>query len=158
MGNENKFTGGCHCGAIRYEADQPPFWTGLCHCRTCQRVYGNAFGLWSTFYPKNFSITVGKPKTYKPSEWVEVGFCENCGTPITWRFLEQFIKSNNNLDLIGITNLDFIAITVGSLDNPENVKPTSQGFLDSKLSWLPIDISLPQHVPAIDSVATEIDT
>ena len=28
MGNEGRFSGGCHCGAIRYEADEAPFWTG----------------------------------------------------------------------------------------------------------------------------------
>jgi hypothetical protein len=140
MGNETKFTGGCHCGAIRYEADQPPIWTGFCHCRTCQRVYGNAFGLWSTFYPKNFSITEGKPKTYKSSDRAEVGFCENCGTPLTFRFLEQVIKSNKNLDFIGIT--------VGSLDNPENVKPVSHNHVDRKLSWLSIEDGLPQHASA----------
>jgi len=149
MTDESKFTGGCHCGAIRYEADQPPFWTGFCHCRTCQRVYGNTFGLWATFYPKNFSITEGKPKTYKSSAWAEVGFCENCGTPLTFRYLEPLIKSKRKLDLIGIT--------VGSLDNPENVKPTSHGYVDTKLSWLSIEDGLPQHVSAEDTEAREID-
>ena len=144
MDNASKFTGGCHCGGIRYEADQAPFWTGFCHCRTCQRVYGNAFGLWSTFYPKNFSITKGKPKTYQSSDWAEVGFCDNCGTPLTFQFLKSLRKSHEKLDFIGVT--------VGSLDNPEDVKPASHGFLDSKLSWLSIDDGLPQHVSAIDTI------
>ena len=149
MTDESKFTGGCHCGAIRYEADQPPFWTGFCHCRTCQRVYGNAFGLWSAFYPKNFSITQGIPKTYKSSAWAEVGFCENCGTPLTFRYLEPLIKNERKLDLRGVT--------VGSLDNPENVKPTKHGYVDTKLSWLSIEDGLPQTVSADDTETREID-
>ncbi len=56
------------------------------------------------------------------------------------RFLEPLIKSKRKLDLIGIT--------VGSLDNPENVKPTSHSYVDSKLSWLSIEDGLPQHASA----------
>jgi hypothetical protein len=149
MGNETKFTGGCHCGAIRYEGDQPPFWTGYCHCRTCQRVYGNAFGLWATFYSNDFRIIKGKPKTYKSSVWAEVGFCENCGTPLTFRYLEPLIKNKRKLDLRGVT--------VGSLDNPENIKPTVHGYVDAKLSWLSIEDGLPQTVSADDTEAREID-
>jgi hypothetical protein len=149
MSSETRFSGGCHCGAIRYEADQPPFWSGYCHCRTCQRVYGNAFGLWATFYSNDFRITEGKPKTYRSSAWAEVGFCENCGTPLTFRYLEPLIKNKRRLDLRGVT--------VGSLDNPENVKPTVHGYVDTKLSWLSIEDGLPQKVSAEYTEIREID-
>jgi len=36
-------TGGCLCGAIRYEITQPPLVAYTCHCADCQRLTGSAF-------------------------------------------------------------------------------------------------------------------
>src|SRR5438876_9846382 len=37
------FTGGCVCGAIRYECSAEPIMTFKCHCRDCQHVTGGGF-------------------------------------------------------------------------------------------------------------------
>jgi hypothetical protein len=37
------FSGGCSCGAIRYECSAEPIMTFKCHCRDCQRVTGGGF-------------------------------------------------------------------------------------------------------------------
>ena len=36
------FTGGCVCGAVRYECSAEPIMTLKCHCRDCQQVTGGA--------------------------------------------------------------------------------------------------------------------
>ncbi len=36
-------TGGCLCGAIRYEITGPPLVAYPCHCTACQRLTGSAF-------------------------------------------------------------------------------------------------------------------
>ena len=36
-------TGGCLCGAIRYEITAPPLVAYTCHCTACQRLTGSAF-------------------------------------------------------------------------------------------------------------------
>lgn len=36
-------TGGCLCGAVRYESTAPPVLTYTCHCTACQRITGSAF-------------------------------------------------------------------------------------------------------------------
>jgi hypothetical protein len=36
-------TGGCLCGAIRYEITQPPIAVYTCHCTDCQRITSSAF-------------------------------------------------------------------------------------------------------------------
>ncbi len=37
------FSGGCACGAIRYECAAEPLYMGNCHCRDCQRATGSAY-------------------------------------------------------------------------------------------------------------------
>ena len=59
------FTGGCGCGAIRYEVNADPIVTFNCHCRDCQKATGGAYT--PVFYvPASvFKITKGTPKYYK---------------------------------------------------------------------------------------------
>ena len=43
------YTGGCQCGAVRYEAAGPPSRTHFCHCRMCQKALGNLFAALAPF-------------------------------------------------------------------------------------------------------------
>jgi hypothetical protein len=36
-------TGGCQCGALRYEMTEAPQLVYTCHCTECQRLTGSAF-------------------------------------------------------------------------------------------------------------------
>jgi hypothetical protein len=36
-------SGGCLCGAVRYEVAEPPLVAYTCHCTACQRITGSAF-------------------------------------------------------------------------------------------------------------------
>jgi hypothetical protein len=36
-------TGGCLCGAVRYESAGEPLFSLLCHCHDCQHQSGSAF-------------------------------------------------------------------------------------------------------------------
>jgi hypothetical protein len=50
------FTGGCMCGAIRYECSTEPLAMGICHCRDCQRATGSAFAA-ALMLPRN-AVTI----------------------------------------------------------------------------------------------------
>ena len=38
-----RFTGGCLCGALRYEAEGEPEFMGHCYCEDCRRASGSGF-------------------------------------------------------------------------------------------------------------------
>ncbi len=44
MSDKGKYyTGGCLCGALRYEAEGEPLYTGHCYCTDCQKASGSGF-------------------------------------------------------------------------------------------------------------------
>ena len=81
-------TGGCLCGAVRFEATEPPTGVGYCHCRMCQKAYGHTSGIFVMFIGAQtgaLRFTKGEPKYYKSSAELERAFCSNCGSPLGTR-------------------------------------------------------------------------
>ncbi|MFO1377377.1 MAG: GFA family protein [Steroidobacteraceae bacterium] len=52
-------TGGCLCGAIRYDYHGAPYSSAFCHCRNCQRAHGAAFAPLLFVHPQDVVITRG---------------------------------------------------------------------------------------------------
>ena len=81
-----KIDGGCHCGAIRYEAEVDPASVAICHCTDCQTLSGSAFRTVVPARREHFRLLTGTPKIYVKT--AESGnrrvqaFCPECGTPI----------------------------------------------------------------------------
>ena len=119
--------GGCLCGAIRFEAYAEPKWVSVCHCRMCQKAYGQASGVFMGFKKGVLKITRGDPKIYKSSAWGERRFCQSCGSPL------------------GVTYADLDSILVGTLDNPEDWPPKDFHLgIESQIPWNIIHDTLPQ--------------
>src|SRR5215467_10367879 len=64
--------------------------------------------------------TRGSPSTFVSSNVTERNFYSACGTPLTY----HRVKSGS------------IAVTIGSLDAPEAVRPIEQFGIESELSWI----------------------
>ena len=99
-------TGQCLCGAVTYEVDIPekPFYSGLCHCKDCQRYTGTAFAS-SLMVPKAGMTLTGELKFYgKDTERgtvMERGFCPQCGSNVLCRsdaWDDQYVLSAGTLD------------------------------------------------------------
>jgi len=75
-------TGGCMCGAVRYECGTDPIAMGNCHCRDCQRATGSAFAA-AVLVPVSAVKITGEVKYYEvigdSGGIVRRGFCPNCG-------------------------------------------------------------------------------
>jgi hypothetical protein len=98
------YTGGCACGAIRYEVSAEPAMMNYCQCRQCQRESGNGHGAHVTFV--GAAVTV----TGEASTWQSIGeggtrkdraFCPTCGNPVYITLPdmpEVFVASAASLD------------------------------------------------------------
>ncbi|HEX4533791.1 MAG TPA: GFA family protein [Rhizomicrobium sp.] len=54
---EQIFTGGCLCGALRYEANATPTFMGYCCCDDCQKASGSGFIPFVGFPPGALHVT-----------------------------------------------------------------------------------------------------
>jgi hypothetical protein len=119
MANERTpvMTGGCQCGAVRYALYAEPTGASICHCRMCQKAFGNFFAPLTGVRLKDLAWTRGEPGIFKSSELVERGFCRDCGTPLSMRYLEK----------------DSIGVSVGSLDEPARIRVEKQYGIESRL-------------------------
>ena len=122
------WTGGCLCGAIRYEAtpENPETW--YCHCRMCQRSSGSVVATDAIIRKSEFKITRGEPKFFQSSSFAERGFCPDCGSPLIFRPVKE----------------DWLSIQTGTLDDPSVAPPAGHYGIESRVPWHVIDESLPQ--------------
>ena len=111
----DKMTGGCQCGAVRYELARPPHDASICHCRMCQRATGSYFAPLASVGNSDFSVTKGELAIYASSAVAERGFCAECGSPLTFRYLEE----------------EEISVAIPSLDAPDLVAPEIQYGIES---------------------------
>ena len=83
-----KLTGGCYCGAVRYEAEGPSRFKGQCHCRECQYITGGAENVFMVMPSDGFAYVKGKPARFSRSDLEGPAtreFCAVCGTHIVTR-------------------------------------------------------------------------
>jgi hypothetical protein len=123
-------TGGCHCGALRYEAREPPVDTGYCHCSICRRTTGAPVLAWASVPVGGFSYVRGAPAIYRSSEWGQREFCATCGTQICFR------QSRD------ATTVD---LNTGSLDEPERCPPQMHIYHADRIAWFETADALPRH-------------
>jgi hypothetical protein len=124
---EFRLTGGCQCGAVRYAVHEPPANPHICHCRMCQKAFGNFFAALTGVSMDKFEITRGEPAIFMSSDQTERGFCSNCGTPLTFHYV----------------NSKRIAFSIGSLDEPEKAAPERQFGVEARLPYFAALVALP---------------
>jgi hypothetical protein len=125
------FTGGCACGAIRYEITAEPIIGVECHCTDCKLESGNGHASHFVF-PRNavriegvarewqFTADSGNQKTR--------AFCPQCGTSVYMTFA---------------ANPNALSVRAGTLDDPNRYTPTIVTYTSRALAWDKFDTSLP---------------
>jgi hypothetical protein len=77
-------TGGCQCGAVRYEVTAAPLATYVCHCRECRKQSASAFGISVIVPAAAFAVRQGIVRTWRrPTDsgrTLVCHFCPGCGS------------------------------------------------------------------------------
>jgi hypothetical protein len=125
-------SGGCLCGAVRYESSASPVTTRVCWCRRCQAL-GAGSGTVNVTFPSE-AITVSGEladfvNTADSGNKIHTKFCPKCGTPV-------FTAAESRPHLL--------AVRVGTLDDPELAAPAITIWTEEAPSWAAIDPELPQ--------------
>ena len=128
MSGAETISGGCQCGAIRYRIVLPLAQAGFCHCRMCQKAFGNWGAPLVPVPDERLTWTRGTPGEFRSSAIVARGFCRDCGTPL-------YMKEDGD---------PRYEIAMGTLDNPELAPPSHQVGIESELSWFGTLANLPR--------------
>ena len=120
-------TGGCLCGAVRYEARPADREGYYCHSRMCQLAFGNTRAAFVNLRKDQVTWTAAMPSVYASSSFAHRGFCGRCGTPLSFEYA-------------GSEHMD---ISVGSLDEPGAITPASHFAIESRVANWHVEDGLP---------------
>jgi hypothetical protein len=117
------YTGGCLCGALRYEAEGEPLFAGHCYCADCRKASGSGFIPYMGF-PGSAVRFTGESLKYvsKAANGNNAlrNSCPICGGLV---FGGE----------VGVA--DVFTIYAGSLDEPARFKPTAAIFTRDRPAW-----------------------
>ncbi len=113
-------TGGCFCGAVRFEAAGEPFNATLCWCETCRRTAGAPAVAWFSVPRDDFRFTSGWPTRFTSSEHGSRSFCPACGAQLLFEDARW---------------PDEVDVATAALDHPDAVPPQDQTYARSRPSW-----------------------
>jgi len=115
-------TGGCRCGAVRYDAGSEIAHHALCHCRDCQMAHGAPVVGWIAFKSAGYRLTKGEPVSYEGEGGSIRSFCGTCGTPLS------FVNENVLPGLVDIPSV--------TLDEPDAGEPSVQIQVAERRKWM----------------------
>ena len=127
------YSGGCACGAVRYEISGEPIFMNDCQCRDCQRKSGTGHGSYLTFTDRE-SVKLEGEATH----WGIVGdsgnvktrsFCPTCGSPVYMTFAAM---------------PELFTVHAASLDDPGRYKPQAVTYAVRSHAWDYLDPALPK--------------
>jgi hypothetical protein len=98
-------TGGCLCGAVRYEVSGPLRDVVICHCSRCLRTHGHA-AAYSACARSDLAVVRDDGLRWYDADDRTRGFCDRCGASLFW----------------SAAGRDAISIAAGTLDQPTGLK------------------------------------
>ena len=130
---ELPLTGGCACGAIRFEVTAPLQGANYCHCTRCQRRTGTGASANARPAAGSFRIIQGEEqlRAWRPENGFEKLFCSECGSAV-------FSRDPHDHERVGIR--------LGGFDADPGVRPSVRQFVAYAAPWEPIpDDGLPRY-------------
>jgi hypothetical protein len=118
----------CSCGELSATAGGPPLKVSVCHCKSCQRRTGSAFGV-AVFFRLEDVVRTGRSETY-----VRVGdsgkeltfhFCPSCGSTVFWT--PEFRPG-------------LIAIALGCFEEASDLIPSQSVYDEAAHGWVALTV------------------
>jgi hypothetical protein len=125
-------TGGCGCGAVRFEISAPFEGALYCHCTRCQRRSGAAAAASGRVRPGSFRVVGGEEHLgrWSPEGGFDKVFCGLCGSAL-------FAQSPRDPEVV--------AVRLGAVDGDPGIRPSVRQFVAYAAAWEPIpDDGLPR--------------
>jgi hypothetical protein len=125
-------TGGCLCGGVRFELEEPPLSASYCHCTRCQRRTGTAASAQVRVAPGSLRVVSGEElvKWYVPPDGFHKAFCSECGSAL-------FSRPGGG---------EPIGVRLGLFDGDPGIRPQHRQFVEYAAVWEPIpDDGLPRY-------------
>jgi glyoxylase-like metal-dependent hydrolase (beta-lactamase superfamily II) len=132
----------CLCGQLRLEVEGDPFAISICHCLSCQRRTGSAFGMQAGFKADQVQVS-GRFNDYSnisdESDRKEhiLHFCPDCGSQV---FYTEPVEE------------DLIVVSVGSFADPSFPPPTESGYDSRRHHWVQLPDSIQPRNPVWEPV------
>jgi hypothetical protein len=126
-------SGGCGCGAVRFEITEPFVSALYCHCTRCQRRTGTAAAASGRVRPGSFRVVAGEEhlRSWSPEGGFDKVFCELCGSALLARSPED---------------PEVVAVRLGAVDGDPGIRPAWRQFVAYAAPWEPLpDDGLPRH-------------
>ena len=133
MTAELPITGGCGCGAVRFEVDEPFLSASYCHCTRCQRRTGTAASANARAQQGSIRVVQGEEelRTWAPEGGWEKVFCGRCGSAL-------FSRDPESGQLGGVR--------LGAVDGDPGVRPEWHQFVAYAAVWEPLpEDGLPRY-------------
>ena len=121
-------TGGCLCGAVRYEVRGPLRPVVMCHCTQCRRVTGHLMAATAARHADFTLLSQSALTWYDSSAEARRGFCSACGSTLFWQGLGR----------------DYLAIAAGTLDDSSDLRTACHIFTADKGGYYEITDGAPQ--------------
>jgi len=130
-GSARVLTGGCLCGAVRYEITKPAIDSGYCQCKMCQRFSGAPIIAGATYPKDGVRLTKGEPRYFRSSPIAERGFCPICGSSMFYKPIARRWT-------------DWLFVYAGTMDGEIDAPPEWHLGVESHVPWLTVDDGLPK--------------
>ena len=121
-------TGGCLCGAVRYEVHGPLRAVVMCHCTQCRRMTGHVMAATAARHGDFRLLSAEGLRWYSSSDQARRGFCTLCGSTLFWQGAAR----------------DYLSIAAGTLDDSSGLRIACHIFTADKGDYYEIVDSAPQ--------------
>ena len=124
--------GKCHCESVKYESKNDSEFAVFCHCETCRKINGSAFGSSAAVPREGFFIISGENFLvgYESTPGKIRHFCSKCGTHV---YATSAKKPEN------------VVLRIGCIEGNHDISPTKHIWVSHKAPWYEITNNLPMH-------------